>query len=270
MASALVGIKRVTNRALSRLIDHRLERTAVIPSFEPTIRTMGQLHLTPVTVIDVGVADGTPWLYETFPNAKFLLIDPTPQSLTFMKEWAQRLDAEIFNVALGDRRTRLPLNIRPEHSGSTFFEEVGHAEVSERREVEVFRFDELVRSVRRPSLMKIDVQGAELMVLRGMGALIYEIDCFLIETSLIATIHEGPEFVDLVMLMKENGFVLFDVIGFTRRPLDNALAQIDAVFVPTNSPLRRDHRWASVKPPNPSPARSWAEPGTARQCRRPW
>jgi FkbM family methyltransferase len=251
MASALGGIKRVTNRALSRLIDHRLERTAVIPSFEPTFRTMEQRHLTPVTVIDVGVADGTPWLYETFPSARFLLIDPTPQSLPFMKEWAQRLDAEMFNVALGDRRARLPLNIRPEHSGSssTFFEEVGHAEVSERREVDVFRFDELVRSVRRPSLMKIDVQGAELMVLRGMGALIHEIDCFVIETSLIATIHEGPEFVDLVMLMNENGFVLFDVIAFTRRPLDYLLAQTDAVFVPTNSPLRRDHRWASVKPP---------------------
>src|SRR5262249_34330654 len=116
--------------------------------------------------------------------------------------------------------------------------------VSERREVDVFRFDELVRSIRRPSLMKIDAQGAELMVLRGMGTLIHEIDYFVIETSLIATIHEGPEFVDLVMLMKENGFVLFDVIAFPRRPLDTALAQIDAVFVPTNSPLRRDHRWA--------------------------
>jgi FkbM family methyltransferase len=258
--------RRVANRALSRLIDHRLERTAVIPSFEPTIRTMEQLHLTPVTVIDVGVADGTPRLYETFPNAKFLLIDPTPQSSPFMKEWSQRLDAEIFNVALGDRRARLPLNIRPEHSGSTFFEEVGYAEVSERREVDVFRFDELVRSVRRPSLMKIDVQGAELMVLRGMGELIHEIDCFVIDTSLIPTIHEGPEFVDLVMLMKENGFVLFDVIALTRRPLDNALAQIDAVELAAQgrSPM------ASVKPRNPSPARSWAAPGTARQYRRPW
>jgi hypothetical protein len=74
--------------------------------------------------------------------------------------------------------------------------------------------------------------------------MIHEIDCFVIETSLIATIHEGPEFVDLVMLMNENGFVLFDVIAFTRRPLDHLLAQTDAVFVPTNSPLRRDHRWA--------------------------
>jgi FkbM family methyltransferase len=181
---------------------------------------MGQLHLTPVTVLDVGVADGTPWLYETFPNAKF--VDrPHAAVVAVHKEWAQRLDAEIFNVALGDGRARLPLNIRPEHSSSTFFK-VGHAEVTERREVDVFRFDELVRSVRRPSLMKIDVQGAELMVRRGMGALIHEIDCFVIETSLIANIHEGPEFVDLVMLMKENGFVLFDVIAFTRRPLDNA------------------------------------------------
>jgi hypothetical protein len=45
--------------------------------------------------------------------------------------------------------------------------------------------------------------------------------------------------------MKASNFVLFDITGVVRRPLDQALAQIDAVLVPLDSPLRRDHRWNS-------------------------
>ena len=43
--------------------------------------------------------------------------------------------------------------------------------------------------------------------------------------------------------MRDSGFVLFDIIGVLRRPLDRAMTQIDAVFVPENSPLRQDRRW---------------------------
>jgi hypothetical protein len=45
--------------------------------------------------------------------------------------------------------------------------------------------------------------------------------------------------------MNDAGFVLFDIVAVNRRPLDLALAQMDAVFVPETSPLRRDHRWAA-------------------------
>jgi hypothetical protein len=37
------------------------------------------------TIFHIGVADGTPWLYETFPDAKSHLIDPTRESLPHMQ-----------------------------------------------------------------------------------------------------------------------------------------------------------------------------------------
>jgi hypothetical protein len=43
--------------------------------------------------------------------------------------------------------------------------------------------------------------------------------------------------------MHEREFVVWDVLALGRRPLDAALAQIDLVFVPERSPLRRDRRW---------------------------
>lgn len=55
------------------------------------------------------------------------------------------------------------------------------------------------------------------------------------ETALIATLEGSPEFAQVVALMKSSGFVLFDLTGVIRRPLDEAAAQVDAVFVPEES-----------------------------------
>jgi FkbM family methyltransferase len=227
-----------------------MERTVLVPLKNRLIRHLAAVELAPKMVIDIGVADGTPWLYEAYPCAKFLLFDPTPHSLQYMQQWAKRLNADIFNFALGNADLRATIKVRPEHRGSTFFEEVGDAEIAEEIEVDVRRFDALPLTIIRPSLMKIDAQGSELMILEGMGQRIREIDCFVIETSLIATLRGSPEFADVVSFMKRNGYVLFEIIDVLRRPLDNAMAQIDAVFVHEHSKLRSDHRWAGLTKPS--------------------
>jgi FkbM family methyltransferase len=243
MSTLLRNSKRIVNRVLAR-VGHRIDFNAIIPQFDRLVGHLDKVGLKPVTIFDIGVADGTPWIYKAYPAAKYFLIDPTPQSLSFMRSWAQRLNAEVLNIALGNIDGRVKIKVRPEHSGSSIFEEVGEAEILEEVEVSIRRFDAVVNKFDRPSLAKIDVQGAELMVLQGMGDRLKDLDCIIVETSLIATLHDGPEFADVVALMKASGFVLFDITGILRRPLDQALAQIDAVFVPENSRLRSDHRWA--------------------------
>jgi hypothetical protein len=49
-----------------------------------------------------------------------------------------------------------------------------------------------------------------------------------------------------VRFMGEHGFVVADIIGLKRRPLDGATAQLDLLFVPETAPLRADRRWASA------------------------
>jgi FkbM family methyltransferase len=100
-----------------------------------------------------------------------------------MNSVAKRLKADVFNLALGDKSGTISLNVWRQHSDSSIFDEVGHADILGRRDVPMRRFDELVVSFARPSLMKIDVQGAQLMVLRGMGERLKEIHCLIVETS---------------------------------------------------------------------------------------
>jgi FkbM family methyltransferase len=203
----------------------------------------------PATIFDIGVADGTPEIYAAFPDAEYHLFDPSRDSLPYMREIAQRLKATVHNVALGDCEGALTIAERPS-GGSSVFEEVGEPEtpVTARYEVPVRRFDEVIGDFTRPALAKIDVQGAEVLVLKGMGSRLSEIDAVIVETSTIATLHGGPEFRDVFQLLDGHGFVLWDILRLGRRPLDFALAQFDPMFVPAESPLRRDKRWAGQHP----------------------
>jgi FkbM family methyltransferase len=223
-------------------------RKGVAPSWETTAALLRRYGVAPRTVFDIGVAEGTPELYTVFPDAEYHLFDPTRESLAHMQAIARRLKATIHNVALGDHEGMTAIAVRSEIGGSSVLEEVGEPEdpVVDRYEVPVRRFDQLVGQIVRPALVKIDVQGAEVMVLNGMRARLADLDAIVIETSTSATLHGGPEFRDVFQILDGHGFVLWDIVRFGRRPLDFALAQFDAVFVPRESPLRADKRWAGL------------------------
>ncbi len=84
------------------------------------------------------------------------------------------------------------------------------------------------------------------MVLEGMSARMAHIDAIIIETSALATIENGPEVFAVTQKLKDYGFVLYDVLGLLRWPLDHALAQLDLAFVPEAAPLRQDRRWSAA------------------------
>lgn len=94
-----------------------------------------------------------------------------------------------------------------------------------------------------PDFLKLDVQGYELEVLKGAEQTLKGVRMILAEVNLI-DIHKGvPLLSELVAWLNERGFVAFDVCGLARRPLDDALWQIDMIFVRSADPLRADKRW---------------------------
>jgi FkbM family methyltransferase len=200
----------------------------------------------PKTVFDVGVGFGTWGLYRAFPDAFYHLVDPTPESLPYMEKLHRRLRCEVHPVALGDHEGEAKLEIRADIQGSTLLEEVGPRDYLRFERVPMRRFDVLFSGFARPALCKIDVQGAELMVLQGMTGRLSEIDALIVETSTIATVKGGAEVAGVVQFMGEHGFVVADIVGLKRRPLDGATAQLDLLFVPEAAPMRADGRWASA------------------------
>jgi FkbM family methyltransferase len=239
--SVLNALKRAVNVGLSRF-GHNVVREGAVPSFDRLVSRLRQASLVPRTVIDIGVAYGTPWLYRAFPDAKFHLVDPTRESLPHMRTWADKIDAEVHNVALGTESTSMRIATRSTIIHSSLLREVNEPAIEEEYHVPVRRFDEFMPGLERPVFCKIDVEGAEMMVLRGMGERLHELDVVVIETSMISLYDEGPEFRDIVEYMSRHNFSLFDICAMLRRPFDDVLHQIDAAFVPDQSPLRL-RRW---------------------------
>jgi FkbM family methyltransferase len=213
-------------------------------SWRLAVRALQHHGFKPATVFDVGVGFGTWGLYRAFPDAFYHLVDPTPESLPYMKKLVGRLRGDVHALALGDHDGEAKLEIRADIQGSTLLEEVGQRDFLRFERVPMRRFDRLFESFARPALCKIDVQGAELLVLEGMTGCLAQIDALVVETSTIATVKGGAELASVVRFMSEHGFVVADIIGLKRRPLDGATAQLDLLFVPENGPLRADRRWA--------------------------
>ena len=243
-------------RTGKRLAAHLKDRLRPLASALPQLsglpswtRTMGVLKhhgFSPATIFDVGVGYGTFPLYRAFPRAFYHLIDPAQESLAYMHRLSRRLHCEIHAVALGDRDGEAALEVRDDIQESTLLEEVGPRRVRRIDRVPLRRFDVLFGGpIARPALCKIDVQGAELMVLAGMSGRLADIDALVVETSTIATVRDGAEVESVVRFLGEHGFAMADIVGLRRRPLDKATAQLDLLFVPKEAAPRTDRRWAA-------------------------
>jgi FkbM family methyltransferase len=235
-------MRRYVKAALAR-VGYELHRPGMVPSWDAGAESVAAHGLTPATVFDIGVADGTPWLYATFPSAEYHLIDPTRESLPYMQAIARRLKATIHNIALGESESEMEIEVQPQIGGSSILKAISDRAVATRYSVPVRRLDDVLPDFKRPALLKIDVQGAEGMVLRGAQNTLRKIDCAIVETSIIALQHGATEALGILQLMHRAGLVLYDIAGLIRRPLDGALAYADFVFVPDGSPLRADRRW---------------------------
>ncbi len=87
-------------------------------------------------------------------------------------------------------------------------------------------------------LLKVDVQGYELEVLRGGTRTLALAEVVLLEVSLLEYNQGAPLMPEVVAFMASAGFVPYDVCGQFRRETDNALCQIDIMFVRRESALR--------------------------------
>ncbi len=214
-------------------------------SWTRSLKALNQQGFDPKSVFDIGVAQGTWELYAIYPKAFYYLTEPVREAFPHLDKIYAHLKGhcQIDKVALSYKDGTADFDIRADIQGSTMLEEVGEAATIRHETVVTRRFDSLYPGFATPALAKIDVQGAEMMVLKGMERSLDKIDVVLIEVSLIATIKDGPEAYEVITHMWQHGFVIADVLGVLRRPLDNQASQMDLLFIKDKSEFRKNRRW---------------------------
>jgi FkbM family methyltransferase len=202
-------------------------------------------------VIDVGAAHGdfTRTTAAVFPDAAYHLIEPLKEYDPFLRDIREGPSkTTVHQIAATEKSGEIVLNVHPDLVGSSIFREAeGPGVDGVARTVPAITLDELARDHRlaSPFLIKADVQGAELRVLEGAREILPATALVILEVSFQPFFDGGPEHARVISFMESQGFVVYDVLGLSRRPLDGALAQADLVFARHDGPLRADHRFAT-------------------------
>ena len=202
----------------------------------------------PATIVDVGVASGTPELYDAFPGARLLLVEPLSEYAGALEAFRAQRGAEVAQVAAGTAPGTLELTVhRVLACSSVVGERSGDEADVTRREVPVARVDALVaeRALPGPYVLKVDVEGFELDVIAGADAILRQTELVLLEVSLFKLNGANPQLGDVVCAMRDRGYVVYDIYNGHLRPLDGALAQVDLAFVRDDGRFRTTHDYAT-------------------------
>jgi len=244
------------NRALAKKLIYRclkpfgfdIPRRHVRTSLWGAVEHLRGLGFRPGTVIDVGVAYGTHELYETFPEARQVWVEPLTEFEPTMRKLASKYQAEIIMAAAGAEEGEATLHVHPDLIGTSLLEESegAHAD-GVPRQVPVVRLDHVCRERRSPGpyLLKMDTQGAELQVLLGADGILPQTEVIIMEVMMFEMLRGCGTLHEILPFMAERGFVAYDIFGNHARPLDGALAQVDMVFVKRAGRFRASHHYAS-------------------------
>ena len=202
----------------------------------------------PQAVIDVGAYRGE-WASvckRIFPESAILMIEPQGSENSFLKYFCKRYpECQYRNALVGAEEKEIAFSIEPSKVRSR----VSQAETEEsihRLEKtavkSVVTLDSLIKETpfERAQLLKLDVQGYELEVLKGAKSLLNSTEVILMEITVAPEfIPGGPLIYEVFEFMRSLHYRLLDFYPLLRQPEDGALCQIDAFFAKESSQLGR-------------------------------
>jgi FkbM family methyltransferase len=186
------------------------------------------------TIVDVGVRHGTRELYEAFPDCSFVLVDPQRDAEALLRHRPTRY--AFVNKGLAAMPGRLLL--KEQDGGKTGFLErtpLTSSPVLAEYEVDVTTLDQLLGSVPHtgPVGIKIDTEGYELEILKGLGAYWGATSFVICEASIRKRFFDSYQMSELIVYMLDHNFLFFNFLN----PTSPQPRYYDVLFVPRSSHL---------------------------------
>jgi FkbM family methyltransferase len=218
-----------------------------IPSAPGLLENIKDNGVSPLTIVDIGanVGDWARMACSVFPSSRILMFDGNPENDFALQNAVREIGiGSKHSICLLGREKRDAVTFFQMGTGSSVLPELTAFErnpVSLPMNTLDNMFEET--ELRVPLLLKLDVQGFELEVLEGGRRTLSLADVVILESSLLQYNEGAPLFAEVVALMSNEGFVVFDFCGQNRRESDGVLFQTDIAFVRRQSPLRAQRRF---------------------------
>ncbi|MHB8790383.1 MAG: FkbM family methyltransferase [Desulfobulbaceae bacterium] len=217
------------------------------PSFDDRIANMIKVGFSPKCIFDCGASVGQ-WSYKVsrlFPGAQIVAIEPNSMVIEKAREQLKSVRPAVIleQCAIGATTGTAFLNIWDnEHtkmSGSSLKDHV-QGEPRNKMEVRLETLDNICQRHKTvPDLVKLDLQGGELEALKGAEQILQNTEVIISEFGCLPAYIDRTTPFDLMKVMYEHDYCLYDIIDLIYRPYDNALTGGDFIFVKNSSALKK-------------------------------
>lgn len=191
----------------------------------------------PKTVFDIGVGFGTPELYEAYPDARFILVEPLIEFREAIDKLSQDYNMDVHYKAVSEFPSVTTINVdtslplRSSINERTPLTRTASEIVP--REIEVTTIDTIysgAADIETPVLLKIDTEGHELRALKGARELLKVTDLVIAEVSVSKRFNDSYSFEEIILFMAEQGFEVYSFLRFIQPKGELRQRFVDVVF----------------------------------------
>lgn len=234
-------IKKILPAPFKRKIKEKLG----VPGLHWSLENLKKNGFNPGLIIDIGAYEGhwTRDTLEVFPAAKILMIEAQQQKEPQLKKISRQFpntDVMIVLLSAAAGKSRLFLQCE---TGSHIIDQSNPGDTIQTLLTQTLDNCLAEKNMEHPDLLKLDVQGHEMEVLKGGRKALLSAEVCLLEISLLNLGDNSPLIGEMITYMDENNFQPYDISSLMRRPFDKALYQVDMFFVKKDSKLVAGRKW---------------------------
>jgi FkbM family methyltransferase len=194
------------------------------------------------TVLDVGANVGlfTEMVSKILPQASIYAFEPLTECYEKLNKLTDQIKKlKCFNVALGSENMEAVINKNMFTASSSLLkmrslhkETFPYTAIESEEKIQVVTFESLINEIQLEEkvLLKLDVQGYEIEVLRGMKSVLNNIDLIIAETSFVELYQGQPLFNEVYDFLRNKGFEYYGNFDQMTDPKAGSVLQADAIF----------------------------------------